>query len=180
MCADQKLHTWMHNSSPWAFAECCETFATFAFTALCASLCVCVLECLWVCMCGNGRSAWLVVGKVCKGSQLAVFLFFVSCFSVVFFFLGSKWMSQFILRYSASQVERAMQKGLRAWVNIQIQLRRRRGQFAGAGRGEKCKRRRTVFAARHHYNLLICFVKQQTTVEKKKQNKKERKRRAKG
>lgn len=31
-------------------------------------------------------------------------------------------MSQFILRYTASQVERAMQKGLRAWVHNHIHI----------------------------------------------------------
>lgn len=48
-----------------AFAECYETFATFAFTVLCA------------------RAEVLVVGKVCKGSLLVVF--FVYFFFLFFF-----------------------------------------------------------------------------------------------
>jgi len=53
------------------FAECYETFATFAFTVF---MCVCVLH----------GSKCLVVVKVCKGSRLVVFFLVGFCFCIIF------------------------------------------------------------------------------------------------
>lgn len=113
-------HLNAHQLQPRAFAECSETFCHF-----------CIHSFVW--RVPRWGSSCASVGKVCKGFRLAVFVWFTllfclffcccsCCCSCYFFPLGSKWMSQFILRYTASQVERAMQKGLRAWVHNHIHI----------------------------------------------------------
>lgn len=158
--------------------------ATSAFTVLCGG-----------CH-GEGRPV-LVLGKVCKGFRLAVFVWFTLLFSLFFcccscccscyFFSFGFEMNvsiHFTLHCVPSGARHAKRTaGLGSQSHPHPHSRSRSRSQSDSDSSRECLEAKSAsvaeqglpLTARHHYNLLICFVKHQTTKAstKNKEKKKE-------